>query len=197
MNIINIMARQGRDGEIIEVNSALIKILRDRLSSKLSILCTIAQEVDSLYQYQLIMRYRYENKVEVVVDVDSTLMEKKIPKNILQPLAENAFYHGFANLPDDQEGLITILIYSIEENIIIELSDNGAGISEERLKILQNHSYQIYADHKPHIGLDNIQQRLDYIYHGDYQFEIQSTLGYGTTIVITVPINPPNAEFEN
>lgn len=194
MNIINIMARQGKNEEIVEVNSALIKILRERLSSKLSILSTMEQELDSLYQYQLIMKHRYENQVELCVDVDDTLLQKKIPKNVLQPLAENAFYHGFANLRKDQEGRIEVLIYSVDNSIVIELSDNGTGIPEERLNIIQNHSYQIYSDNKPHIGLDNIRQRLDYIYHGNYQFQIHSTLGYGTTISITMPLNPDVSE---
>ena len=187
MNIINIMARQGKDSEIIEINSALIKILRERLNSKLSIVDTLEKELSSLYQYQVIMSYRYENQISIHVDADDTLFEKKIPKNILQPLAENSFYHGFANLKEGEKGLIDILIYPQDDNMVIELSDNGAGIDKERLKMIRERSYRIYDDHKPHIGLDNIRQRLYYVYGDHYQFDIISSPGCGTTISITIP----------
>lgn len=91
MNIINIMARRGNSDAIVEINSALIKIIRERLNSKLRISDTIEHELETLYQYNLIMDYRYENKIKTKVAVDETLLQKKIPKNILQPLSENAF----------------------------------------------------------------------------------------------------------
>ena len=133
------------------------------------------------------MSYRYENQVSIHVDADDTLFEKKIPKNILQPLAENSFYHGFANLKEGEKGLIDILIYPQDDNMVIELSDNGAGIDKERLKMIRERSYRIYDDHKPHIGLDNIRQRLYYVYGDHYQFDIISSPGCGTTISITIP----------
>ncbi len=191
MNVINILARQGKNEEIVEVNSALIKILRDRLSSKLTISNTIEAEVDSLYQYQIIMQHRFENRIQLSVDVDEALLSYEIPKNILQPLAENSFYHGFANLPEGTEGTIEVLIYSVDDQIVIEMSDNGSGIAPDRLKDLKEHSAELYADNQSHIGLDNIQQRLDYIYSGNYQFEIYSSEGYGTTISITIPMEVP------
>ena len=83
------------------------------------------------------------------------------------------------------------MIYSIEENIVIEVSDNGQGISEDRLAQIRNQSYNIYADKKPHIGLNNIQQRLKFIYGDKQSLEIHSTLGVGTTIIITIPMEFP------
>lgn len=190
MNIINIMARQGNTDAIIEINNALIKILRERLNSKLSIVDTIENELETLYQYNLIMDYRYEKRIHTHVDVDDSLLSSQIPKNILQPLVENAFYHGFKDLDRNQEGHLDIILYPIDENIIIEISDDGNGIEESRLEKLKKQSYNIYSDKKPHIGLDNIRQRLQYIYPEQYQFDIQSTLGYGTTIIIVVPKKP-------
>jgi Predicted signal transduction protein with a C-terminal ATPase domain len=193
MNIINIMARQGNSEAIIEINSSLIKILRERLNSKLTISDTIEHELETLYQYKLIMDYRYENKIKTTVSIDEALLQKKIPKNILQPLTENAFYHGFGNKLFEQEGCIDILIYSVGQELVIEVSDNGAGMSDERLAMLMNRSYHIYDDNKPHIGLDNIRQRLEYVYQGNYEFNISSNLGFGTTISITIPLEMPAA----
>ena len=188
MNIINIMAREGNTSAILEINSALIKILRERLNTKLTITDTVENERDTLYQYSRIMDYRYDNKIRLSVDVDNDLLPCQIPKNILQPLAENSFYHGFPSLAEGQEGHIDIMIYTIDGEMIIEISDDGAGIPPERLEMLRNQSYEIYRDKKPHIGLDNIRQRLAFIYPGQYQFDIQSTEGYGTTISISIPL---------
>lgn len=192
MNIINIMARQGNTAAIVEINSALIKILRERLNSKLTISDTIENELETLNQYELIMEYRYENQIRTRTDVDETLLQNTIPKNILQPLVENAFYHGFGQTLLKQEGFIDVLIYSVDNELVIEVSDNGAGMSEERLNLLVNRSYHIYDDKKPHIGLDNIRQRLEYVYQDNYQFDIQSTLNFGTTISITIPLVMPD-----
>ena len=188
MNIINIMAREGNTEAVQEINSALIKILRERLNTKLTITDTVENERDTLYQYSRIMAYRYENKIRLSLDADNELLDCQIPKNILQPLAENSFYHGFPSLADGQEGHIDIVIYSIEEELVIEISDDGAGIPPERLEILKNRPYEIYNDKKPHIGLDNVRQRLAFMYHDQFQFDIQSTPGYGTTISITIPL---------
>ncbi len=189
MNIINIMARQGNTNAIVEINSALIKILRERLNSKISITDTVENELNALYQYYLIMDYRYEHKIHISVDVDKEIYPCLIPKNILQPLAENSFYHGFAKLRQGQEGHIDILIYKIKQEIIIEVSDDGQGISPERLKMLQDHSYRIYDDKKPHIGIDNIQQRISYLYGEEASLEIRSVEGYGTSISVTIPLS--------
>ncbi|MGL6198356.1 MAG: sensor histidine kinase [Lachnospiraceae bacterium] len=187
MNIINIMARQGNTDAIVEINSALIKILRERLNTKLSISDAVANELETLSQYQLIMDYRYQNQIKTQIEVDEALLAALIPKNILQPLVENAYYHAFGSNTLKDDAFINIMIYSIDDHLIIEVSDNGDGIDEERLKMLSNRSYDIYRDNKPHIGLDNIQQRLEYIYKGDYQFNIQSSIGFGTTISISIP----------
>lgn len=188
MNIINVMARQGKNEEIIEINSALIRILRERLSAKLSVYTTLQNELETLREYDLIMQYRYDSKIQVQIEVDKGLLFSKVPKNILQPLVENAFYHGFPNGPQGQNGNINLLIYSLDDRIEIEVNDDGVGITPEKLQLLQNHSYRIYEDQKPHIGIDNVRQRLEYLYDGNYGFEIISSYGYGTTISISVPL---------
>jgi len=193
MNIINIMAAQENTDAIIKINSALIKILRERLNSKLTISDTIENELEVLYQFGLIMNYRYENKVYTRVDVDEILLQQEIPKNILQPLVENSFYHGFANCQNEDIGYIDIIIYSTDTELVIEVSDNGTGIDSERLQLLRESSYQIYQDKKPHIGIDNIRQRLEYVYRENYEFNISSSFGYGTTISITLPLKMPEA----
>lgn len=187
MHIINIMARDGKTDAVVEINSALIKILRERLNSKLNIFDTIRNEIDTLMQYCLITNYRYRNHITIRFDVDDAIQEQKIPKNILQPLVENAFFHGFPAGLEIPDGNVEVLIYSINADIIIEVNDNGRGMPQERIREILDSSYTIYNDNKPHIGIDNIRQRLEYLYNGKYDLDIQSTPGQGTTISITIP----------
>ena len=187
MNIINIMARQGKTDEIVEINTALTRILRERLNSKLSILDTVRNEYETMLQYATIMDYRYEHQIWIHYDISESLMDHQIPKNILQPLVENSFYHGFGHMEAPLSGHVDILIYSVKDEIVIEVSDDGQGMSQKRIEDIMNQSYNIYEDKKPHIGLHNIRQRLQYIYGEKCQMEIHSTEGAGTTVIITLP----------
>lgn len=187
MNIINILARQGKNENIIEINSALIRILQDRLNSKITIYNSIENEIDTLLQYETIMHYRYSDQIKLHYDVEEDLYDKTIPKNILQPLVENAFFHGFNNKAENIEGNIDVMIYGSDNDIVIEVSDNGRGMTEERIQQVLTTRHHLYDDNKPHIGIENIQQRLAYIYKNRYSMKIQSSLGYGTTVVIIIP----------
>lgn len=193
MNVINIMAQDGKTNEVVEINSALIRILRERLNSKISVFDTIQNELDTLMQYICIINYRYQNNISMRFDIDESLFPKWIPKNILQPLVENAFFHGFSNQPKTDSGNIDIMIYSMDDEMTIEVSDNGSGMTEHRINQIMNDAVDIYHDQKPHIGINNIRQRLSYLYPGQHEFLIQSSLNYGTTIIITIPKldNPP------
>ena len=188
MNVINIMARSGDTDAIVEINSALIKILRERLSVKLSTVNTLEEEIDTLEQYNLIMRYRFGNRINTYISVAPELLKVSIPKNILQPLVENALYHGYDTA--GQRALdVDIMIYSQDGNIIIELSDNGKGMTAERLEQVRRNATELYSDDKPHIGIDNIRQRLAFLYGDAARMEINSEVNAGTNIVITFPMD--------
>lgn len=188
MNVINIMARNGKCDSIVEINTALIKILRERLSVKLSALHTLEEEIDTLEQYNLIMRHRFSDYINTYISVAPELLQVMIPKNILQPLVENAYYHAY-DVHNAQRSLdVDIMIYSQGELLVIEISDNGKGMSAERLKLIQENSTDLYRDEKPHIGIDNIRQRIAFLYGDHAKFEITSEPNVGTNIVITLPI---------
>lgn len=188
MNVINIMARNGECESIIEINSALIKILRERLSVKLSALHTLEEEIDTLEQYNLIMRYRFSDHINTYISVAPELLQVMIPKNILQPLVENALYHGYDVEKSERPLDVDIMIYSQGDDLVIEISDNGKGMSPERLRLIQENSTDLYKDEKPHIGIDNIRQRIAFLYGERASMEVSSELNVGTNIVITIPM---------
>lgn len=181
------MVHQGKTAEIVEINTALTRILRERLNSKLSILDTVRNEYETMLQYATIMDYRYEHQIWIHYDISESLMDQQIPKNILQPLVENSFYHGFGNMEGALSGHVDILIYAVDGEIVIEVSDDEQGMSQQRIEDIMNQAYSIYEDKKPHIGLNNIRQRLSYIYGDQCNMEIHSTEGIGTTVIITLP----------
>ena len=105
MNIINILARQGNFNEIIQVNTALTRVLRERLNTQNIVFEKIDKEIAALKQYQTIMDYRYHHQVTFEYDIDPSVLQLVIPKNILQPLAENSYYHGLTREDGSISGL--------------------------------------------------------------------------------------------
>ena len=190
MNIINILARQGAYEDIIKVNTALTRVLRERLNTQNTTFENVSNEIVTLKQYQLIMDYRYHNQVKVEYDIDESILDKKIPKNILQPLVENAYYHGLSADTGEIQGNIEILIYPLEDELIIEISDDGKGFSEKRLmEIRENLKHAtMHKEKEAHIGMENIYQRISYLYGDNFSMDIQSEEGHGSTIVLTFPL---------
>ncbi|MDO4275183.1 MAG: histidine kinase [Eubacteriales bacterium] len=194
MNIINILARQGAYEDIIKVNTALTRVLRERLNTQNTTFEEVKHEIDALKQYQLIMDYRYHSQVIVEYDINESVSEKKIPKNILQPLLENAYYHGLATDSGEIKGNIEILIYPLEDDLVIEISDSGKGFSEERLKEIRDNLLHatLHKEKEAHIGLENIYRRISYLYGENFSMDIQSEPGYGSSVVLTFPLDFAN-----
>ena len=190
MNIINILARQGAYEDIIKVNTALTRVLRERLNTQNTTFEEVGREIEALQQYQLIMDYRYHNQVTVEYDVDESILEKKIPKNILQPLMENSYYHGLSTDSGEIQGNIEILIYPLENELIIEISDNGKGFSEKRLEEIRDNLKHatLHKEKEAHIGMENIYRRISYLYGNHFSMEIQSEEGHGSTVILTFPL---------
>lgn len=190
MNIINILARQGQTDDVIAINNALRRILRERLNSEQNVFDEVSREVETLQQYVLIMNYRYKNAVNFDYDVDPDLQQELIVKNILQPLVENAFYHGLTDSQGEVAGNISIMVYSQANQIIVEVSDDGKGFQPDKLKWMQEHSFNVNRKHQKgdsHIGLANIHARLRHVYANEFLMEVHSQPGFGSTIILTLP----------
>ena len=190
MNIINILARRKECEDIILVNTALTRVLRERLNTQNTTFSPVDQEIESLKQYLLIMDYRYHHKVQVDFNIDEEVKEMLIPKNILQPLIENSYYHGLTREDGEISGSISLFIYPDGEELVLEIADDGEGIDPERLSYLRSHEFSINTpdSDRSHIGIENIYRRLQYLYESGFSFDIQSTSGSGTTVVITLPL---------
>ena len=189
MNIVNIMARHGQTEDIQIINNALIRILRNRLNTSQAVFSTVKDEVELLRQYMLIVDYRYATNVNVSYDISDDAEERLMLKNMLHLLVENSLFHGLLKDDGSISGSITVNVYINGGNIVIEESDDGAGIEPERLALLRENDFLLEEKNRnAHIGLRNIYERLGYIYGDDFTMEIFSEPGEGTTVVITAPI---------
>ena len=195
MGIISILARNGQTEDIIAINNALIKILQDRLRVEhMQISDTVEQEVETLKQYLLIQRYRYDYHVEVRWEIQPEDLALKIPKNLLQPLVENALFHG---LMDEEtgviSGIITVQIVREGEKLLLIVTDNGRGIEDAVIeKLLSGPAPSGQVQRGRHIGLRNIVERLGYLYPGENCLEIYRD--HGTVVRITLPVEPAAGE---
>lgn len=193
MNIITALARQQNHEAVISVNQALQRILQDRLKiSDIKVFDSIAHEIEIVKQYQIIMQYRYGKNVQTKYCIDNNLENVLIPKNIIQPLVENAYYHGLTDDDGVISGTINIRIYNENNEIIIEVADNGSGIDTQKLELLQKYNYYPDKSFGNHIGLENIYRRLKYLCGEKSKIEFKSEQGAGTRVRLVIPQTPQN-----
>jgi sensor histidine kinase YesM len=199
MNTITYLASCNQPDAVIEVNRSIIGILKDRLRvGCFKVSDSLRQEIDTIKNYLIIQEYRYSNLFDVRWDLDESLLNIEIPKNILQPLVENALYHGvLANKDENGDiigGYITISIKEVDRLLILSVKDNGIGMPQSTIdKILLSENGALDNNQKgEHIGLCNIFARLRYIYKNDFTFKIESQAGLGTNITIKIKLDKAN-----
>lgn len=151
----------------------------------------LQQELDYINSYVQILNIRNDYKITLKVDVASKFMNLDIPKMILQPVVENAFYHGIEELASDS--VIRIFTQTEPEKNIVNLcvQDFGKGMTEQKLEELRKYLLQTECekDTGGGIGLKNIQQRLFMFYGEQYKIELYSKENEGTLVKIPVPLN--------
>lgn len=186
LNSVIYMARKEGNQDIIQMVKSFILILQDSMSVHEEMLFdTVQKELSVTEAYCIIQNYRYKNKVSLTLCVDDMEQDTLIPKNILQPLVENAIFHGLSLKPE--KGEIKITIQRIGEYLNITVADDGVGMSSEvREGILMRKQLGKDKNTVHGIGTKNILDRLEYLYGSEYQFHISSEVGKGTEITIVV-----------
>ena len=182
------MAEQNDTVGVIRMISALAKLFRISISKGRDII-TIGEELEHARNYLIIQQIRYHGKFEFSIDVEDGLEDCPTIKLIVQPIVENAIYHGIKYL--QEMGNITIKAYRRKPGaIVLEIRDNGGGMGEEILtKILSfkgNHSSK-----EGGIGVRNVHQRVQLYYGSDFGLEISSELDVGTLVRIVIPEGQP------
>ncbi len=190
LNSIIYLARKGRSEDIVQMTSAFIWLLQDSIHlGESTLYAGIGNELEVIRQYIIIQKYRYRERFDFVLSCDEGLEECFIPRNILQPLVENSLIHGICT--DDKKGTIRLDMRKEEEQLIILLEDDGVGMEQDYACRLLHASTGKDADRRARvrpIGINNIAERLEYLFHGRHTFVIQSSPGAGTRITIQIPL---------
>jgi Predicted signal transduction protein with a C-terminal ATPase domain len=141
---------------------------------------TIQEEMEHTRRYIEIMKSRYNNRFDVIWEVDDTVLSTEIPRLLLQPLVENSIYHGIK----EKEGMGLIKIRIVEKQGFVEAAviDNGLGIPPERLSELRRNLSGALEEMTGHIGLLNTNRRLQLICGEKSGLTIMSKPGTGTVV---------------
>lgn len=151
---------------------------------------SIAEEIQHVENYIFIQKIRYEDRMNVLYDIDAEIYSYLTLKFILQPIVENAIYHGIEEMSSD--GLITIKGYIDGGSIVFEISDNGNGIDEAALEKLNDNisgkTLNAPLKKTQGIGLRNIHERIRLFFGEDFGLKIYSRKGVGTSVVLKIPV---------
>ena len=169
---------------------AFISLLQNTISNKNEMI-TILEEINNLKNYVLINHIRYGDNINVNFFVIPNCEEYIIPKLILQPFIENAFFHGFT---DKSAGSIHVFVSEQNGNLICEIIDNGVGMTNDDVRSILSKSSKKH-EHFTSIGIHNVNDRIKLVYGEDYGVTITSELDKGTTVRVIIPAQKEFIEY--
>ena len=176
------MAEGKKNEEVVLMTASLARLLRQSISNEDEVV-PIANEVEYARGYLTIQKMRYKDKLEFQIDVDPSILYIPLIKLVLQPIIENAIYHGLKY--KESKGLLIVKGFMKDGNAVLQVIDDGVGMDEETLA-------HIYDKHKVNyhsngVGVYNVEKRLKLYYGDDYGITYESEKGKGTTATITIP----------
>ena len=192
LDSIQWMCEQGNTEDAVKMVGALAKLFRISISRGKELI-PISDEVKHAESYLLIQSFRYKNQFSYSFDVEPGLENCLCNKITIQPLLENAIYHGIDRMVDEGEIKVTVRTAEDDENdIIIKVADNGVGMTEEQCrKILRKEKSDSQG-----IGVKNVNDRLAIYFGEKYGLSIESELDVGTTVTVRIPKIDKEAEHE-
>lgn len=176
------MAEGKKNEEVVLMTAALARLLRQSISNEEE-LVSIGQEIEYARSYLTIQKMRYKDKLEFQIDVSPSIKSVPIIKLVLQPIIENAIYHGLKY--KESKGLLIVKGYEEEDNVVLQIIDNGVGMDEDKLlHIFDKHKVNYHSNG---VGVYNVQRRLLLYYGNGYGISYKSRQGEGTTATVTIP----------
>lgn len=178
------MVRMNRLEKLEEMITSLTNFLRIGLSRGRSEI-TLEEELKHVGNYVAIQKIRYAKLLSYEVDVPEDLKKYYVIKMILQPIVENALYHGIKE--KGVPGLIRVSMEATEEEILITVTDNGMGMKPEKLREIEN-MMEKGIDFDPNAyGVINVQRRIQTTYGSRYGLHFESEYTMGTRVYVTLP----------
>ncbi len=185
LNMIHILESEalGYDHKIPNITLNLSKLLRYAIES--TDLVTLDTELKFTKLYISILQERYGNKLHVVYEISDASLPAKVPKLFIQPIIENAIFHGLAEKMDENSTLF-LSCQTCGKTCIVTVRDNGIGMKPETLTQLRT-ILDDSVSFKGSIGLKNIVTRMNLLYGEEFSIEIQSKEGEGSSFLLRFP----------
>lgn len=182
---IKILVQQGNKEKATLTMNALIELLQNTIGNA-SESISVEEELINLKNYVFINHVRYGEQINVSYFVDEHCKKYQLPKLIIQPFIENAFFHAFRGRTD---GYIYVMISRDGSNLVCEVVDNGVGMEQFTQAKEQNSgpSSHFFSG----IGINNVNDRLELLYGENYGVNIVSSSEHGTRVIITLPLLLP------
>jgi two-component system sensor histidine kinase YesM len=176
-----------KNEEVITMVEALGAFFRISLSQGQESI-TIHEETEHIRNYLYIQKSRHGDKYDYSLEIDPAIYNYKTIKLILQPLVENAIYHGVRD-SDRPDSLIKVKGYLKADNLIcIEVIDNGVGMEPARISEI-NHCLRETGTEQRFFGLRNVNERIRLAFGPEYGLELKENPGGGITVVVHLPTN--------
>lgn len=161
---------------------ALAEILKNTIIDENSMI-PLKVEIKNIENYLMIQKIRYGNLFETTYEIDEDLLDCLVLKFILQPIAENSIIHGFEGI--DRQSAISISCTRSGDVLLIRIADNGKGFDPDAMEIFNDHNRK--KQKLSSIGIWNVQERIRMNFGDDYGLKIDSRIGRGTVVTVSVP----------
>ena len=177
------MSHAGRNEEVVEMTSALAQLLRSSIGDG-SDTNTLEKELAHVRSYLTIQKMRYNEKLQYAIDMDPQTGDCLLPKLVLQPLVENAIYHGIKL----KQGGGTVRIETLleEDRLLITVEDDGVGMTQEQLATILEKKEADSESSK--LGVYNVNERLQLFFGPDAAMKYYSSPGRRTMVMLVLPI---------
>ena len=184
LDIIVWMIEENRKEEASQIVTALARLLRISISKGKNVI-SLADEFEHVRNYLMIQSMRFKNKFTYEFRVQQGVEELTVIKLIVQPIVENAIYHGMEGMYGDGE--ILICAYTQGDDFYISVKDNGMGMKPEQAEDLLDYSKNIQTQTGNGLGVRNVHERIQLYFGKQYGVVIHSVVDEGTEVLLHLP----------
>lgn len=184
LDIIVWMIENEKPDQAVKAVTALARFFRISLSRGKSII-TVKDELEHVRNYLMIQHMRFKNRFSYTIEAEDEVLEFASLKLMLQPLVENAIYHGMEFM--DGDGEIFISAWKEGEDLYLKVSDNGLGMTEEQVSRLFSDTPHTGSSRGSGIGVKNVNERIRLYFGSEYGLSIESEPDEGTVVTIHLP----------
>ncbi|SDJ97062.1 sensor histidine kinase [Sediminibacillus albus] len=180
---VKFLVKENKKAEALETIDALIPLLQNALGN-VDETITVEQEVTNIKNYVQINQTRYGDRIKVNTLISPDCLHYHLPKLVIQPFIENAFFHAFT---EKKQGFIQILIAERDDRLVCEVVDTGDGMQVNKMQGNKG-KRQLFSG----IGVRNVHERIQLLFGKEYGIEVSSELNKGTKVKIILPIIDEN-----